>query len=259
VSAINYHETLWSGLFPGNRTTVTCLKPAVLALETSLDLAAEQRKRTVYRLDGGAGTDEKLQWLVGRGYHIIAKGFSGKRAHALARQVARWDAYQPNSWLGAVASPVDFGRPVQLIVKKRLQKYHWKHSYYVTTLAFSSKKAVLNRYHLRGAAEIEQFRADKSGLHLSSRRKQRFEAQQALILLTDLAHNLLADFRHRALVDSRFALWGLKRIVRDLLAIPGRLYFSQSQLKRIDLLAAHPYAQEMLICLEKYCSGNFGE
>lgn len=111
MSAINYHETVWSGLFAGNRTTVTCLKPAVLGAETGLDLALEQRKRTVYRLDGGAGTDETLQWLVGRGYHFIAKGFSGKRAYALAQQVSRWDAYDATSWLGTVQSPVDFWPP----------------------------------------------------------------------------------------------------------------------------------------------------
>lgn len=176
MSAINYHQTVWSGLFAGNRTTVTCLKPAVLATETALDLALEQRKRTVYGLDGGAGADEKLPWLVGRGYHFIAKGFSGKRAYALAQQVSRWDGYDATSWLGTVQSPVDFGRPVQMMVKKRLQKNEWKHSYYVSTLAFSSKQAFMDRYDLRGAAEIEQFRKDKDGLHLSARRKQSFAA-----------------------------------------------------------------------------------
>jgi hypothetical protein len=115
----------------------------------------------------------------------------------------------------------------------------------------------MDRYNQRGGAEIEQFRADKSGLHLSARRKQSFVAQKALILLTDLAHNLLADFHSRALVDSRFADWGLKRIVRDLLAVPGRLHFRSGQLKRIELLASHPFADELIICLEKYCSGRF--
>jgi len=96
-------------------------------------------------------------------------------------------------------------------------------------------------------------------LHLSARRTRSFEAQKALVLLTDLAHNLLSDFRYRALRNSRFASWGLKRIVRDLLAIPGRLYFEGGQLKRIELLATHQYTDELIICLEKYCSGHFGE
>jgi hypothetical protein len=259
VSAINYHETLWSDLFPGNRLTMQCLQPAVLGVETALELAPQQRKRTVYRLDGGAGTDKLLRWLLDRAYHVLAKGYSGRRAHALARQVARWDAYDEHSWLGAVTSPVDFGRPVHMLVRKWMHDNQTKHSYYVTTLSFPSKRAFMDAYNQRGAAEIEQFRADKAGLHLSARRKQRFQAQKAIILLTDLAHNLLADFRFHALSQSRFAHWGLKRIVRDLLAIPGRIVFSNSQVKRIELLATHPYAEELAMCLEKYFEHPFGE
>ncbi len=246
-------------MFPGNRTTVTCLKPAVRGVETSLDLRSEHRKRTIVRLDGGSGSDEKLKWLINRDYHLIAKGYSGKRAYALAQHVSRWDAYTPTCWLGTVPAPIDFGRPVQVMVKKWLHKKDWRHSYYVTTLHFPSKQAFMTRYDLRGGAEVEQFRADKSGLFLSSRRKQSFEAQKAMVLLTDLAHNLLADFHYRGLADSRFAHWGLKRIVRDLLAIPARLRFRQSQLYRIDLLKSHPYSKELLICLEKYCSSTFDE
>lgn len=113
-------------------------------------------------------------------------------------------------------------------------------------------------YNPRGGAEVGQFRADKSGLSLAARRKQDFAAQKGLIVLTDLVHNLLADFRYRGLAGSRFAHWGLKRMVRDLLAVPGRLYFEAGQLKRIELLSTHPYADELIICLERYCSGCFG-
>lgn len=234
-----------------------CLQQAVLAIESSFELAPEARKRTLYRLDGGSGTDENLRWLLARGYQLLGKGFSGKRAKALAARVSRWDAYDDQSWLGWVEPTFDLGRPVQIVVKRRLQKGKLKHSYYVTTLSFPSKRALMERYNQRGGAEIEQFRADKSGLHLSARRKRNLAAQKALILLTDLAHNLLADFHSRALADSSFADWGLKRIVRDLLTVPGRLHFRLEQLKRIDLLASHPYADELIICLEKYCSGRF--
>lgn len=259
MSAINYHETLWSELFAGNRNTVECLEPAILAVETSLELGQTQRKRTVYRLDGGAGADDKLRWLLARDYQVVAKGFSGRRALVLAQQVTRWDHYGTDAWLGSVASPIDFGRPVQVVVRKWLQNQVWKHSYFVTTLRLPSKTALLDLYNLRGGAEIEQFREDKAGLYLSARRKRTFQAQKTLILLTDLAHNLLADFRYRGLAQSDFADWGLKRIVRDLLQIPGTLVFEAGKLKRIDLLATHPYAEAMLICLEKYCSTAFGE
>lgn len=258
MSAISYHETAWSGLFPGNYLTLQCLQPAVAAVESSFDLGSAERKRTLYRLDGGAGTDENLRYLLTRDYQILAKGFSGKRAKALARQVPRWDPYDAQGWLGRVKPTFDLGRPIDVLVTRRWHNKRWKHSYYVTSLSFPAKNAFMDRYNLRGGAEVEQFRADKSGLHLSARRKHRLTAQKALLGLTDLCHNLLADFRYRGLAQSPFAQWGLKRIVRDLLAVPGRLYFEAGQLKRIELLASHPHTEALLICLEKYYSTPFG-
>ena len=237
--------------------TLECLQPAVLAVESSFDLAPSIRKHVLYRLDGGSGTDENLRWLLKRGYHVLSKGFSGKRANALARHVVRWDPYDAQCQLGRVYPTFDLGRPVDVLVKRRWQKEQWRHSYYVSTLTFPSKRAFMHRYNQRGAAEIEQFRNDKQGLGLSARHKQKLEAQKALVLLNDICHNLLADFRHRGLVDSPFSQWGAKRIVRDLLAIPGRLYLADGQLKRIELLDAHPYTDDLIICLQKYCSTPF--
>ena len=181
VNAVSYRETLWSDLFPGNQLTMQCLQQAVLAVESSFELAPEMRKRTLYRLDGGSGTDENLRQLLARDYQLLGKGFSGKRAKALAARVSRWDAYDDQSWLGWVDPTFDLGRPIQAMVKRRLHKGKLKHSYYVTTLSFPSKRAFMNRYNQRGGAEIEQFRDDKSGLHLSARRERSFAAQKALI------------------------------------------------------------------------------
>jgi hypothetical protein len=242
-------------VFPGNRHTVTCLRPAVLAAETALDLSPSQRKRVVWRLDGGAGSDDHIRWLLDRSYQVIAKGMSNRRAEALAHQVSRWDPYG-DAWLGQVEPPVDYGQPVQVIVKRRLVKNEPCHSYYLTTLKLPSKGRLMTCYDQRGGAEVEQFRNDKDGLSLAARRKRRLPAQTALILLTDIAHNLLADFRHLALQATPFQGFGPKRMVRDLLAIPGRLTWDGSQLKSIDLLPSHPYAKDLLICLERYCPGD---
>jgi hypothetical protein len=174
---------------------VQCLEPAVLAAETALELSAEQRKRTVWRLDGGAGSDEHIRWLLQRDYHIVAKGMSHSRAEALSRRVSRWDVY-------------------------------------------------------------EQFRGDKSGLGLEARRKRSFLGQKGYILLTDLAHNLLSDFYHRALVGTRFENFGPKRIVRDLLTMPGKLVFEGDRLSRVELLTQKQFAGDLAICLERYCSGG---
>lgn len=229
MSAVCYRETIWSGLFPGNRHTVSCLRPAV---------QGKQRQRTVWRLDGGAGSDEQLRWLLARDDHLVAKGTSNRRAEALASQVRRWDAYQ-HVWPDQVKLPVDYGRPVQVFIKKRLKADKYLHSY--------------AGYDRRGGAEVEQFRNDKSGLGLQARRKRSFLGQQGYILLTDLAHNLLADFYHSALLGGPFAGYGPKRIVRDLLAMPGRLVFDGNRLARVELLSLKLFASDLAICLERYC------
>ena len=47
-----------------------------------------------------------------------------------------------------------------------------------------------------------------------------------------------------------------RRIVRDLLQIPGKLTFVNGQLKQIELLSSHTNSKDLLICLEKYCLGD---
>jgi len=227
----------------------------VQGAENALELSPKQRRRTVWRLDGGAGSDDHLRWLLGRGYHIIAKGMNNRRAAALAKQVRRWDAYR-DAWIAEVSPPVDYGRPVRVFVKRRLKANKFCYSYYVSSLSLPSKGHFMAYYDHRGAAEIEQFRNDKAGLGLEARRKRSFLAQKGYILLTDLAHNLLADFYHRALVNTRFEAYGPKRIVRDLLHFPGRLIFENGQIVRVELLTLKQFAQDLAICLERYCLGH---
>lgn len=228
----------------------------MLGAETALELSEKQRRRTVWRLDGGSGSDEQFRWLLARGYHLVGKGLSGRRAEALARQVKRWDGYRPDAWIGEVPPPVDLGRPVRFFVKKRLKKDQIVHSYYVSTLSLPSKTLFLAGYDDRGAAEIEQFRNDKSGLALEARRKRSFTGQKAYILLTDLAHNLLADFHHRALADGPFDDYGPKRIVRDLFNVPGRLVFEQEKLVRVELLSQKHFSKHLASCLNRFISGQ---
>ncbi len=254
VSAIQSRETAWSDLYAGNAHTLHCFRPAVEGAETALELSPEKRKRTVWRMDGGAGATEEFIWLLSKGYQVNAKGLSHRRADALAAQVQRWDAYQENTWIAEVDPPLDYGRPVRVFVKRRLKDGEFHHSYYVSTLKLPSKGIFLHLYDTRGAAEVEQFRNDKSGLSMEARRKRSFLGQKGYILLTDLAHNLLADFSHRALVGSKFEDYGLKRIVRDLLAFPGRLVFDDQKLVRVELLSQKQFAEDLAMCLVKYCS-----
>jgi hypothetical protein len=185
----------------------------------------------------------------------LAKGLNNRRSHALARQVQRWNPYR-DIFLGEVPAPQGYPRPVRIFVIRRQEKGKLHHNYYVTTLQLPSKKRFLEAYEACGGAEGEQFRGDKQGLGLSARRKRSLLGQKGYILLTDLAHNLLADFYHRALIGTRFESYGLKRIVRDLLATPGLLTFENGQLRRVELLSLKQFSQDLLICLERYCSSE---
>ena len=240
-------------MFPGNFHTVHCFKPAIWATENALDLSDRQRRRTVWRLDGGSGSEEKLRWLLRRDYHLVAKGMNHHRANTLAKRVQRWDDYRDVS-LGEVPGPHDYPRPVRLFVKRRQEKGRFVHNYYVTTLSTASKRLFLQDYDARGAAEIEQFRNDKQGLGLAARRKRSFLGQKAFVLLTDLAHNLLADFHNKALMGSSFEPFGPKRIVRDLLCTPGLLSFEDEKLSQVDLLSLKHYSDELVSVLLRYIS-----
>lgn len=231
---------------------------ALSGIESSLDLAPNQRKRTVWRFDGGGGSETNFRLLLQQGYQIHAKGLSSSRAAALAKRVTRWDACD-DVWLGEVIPDFQWERPVRVFVQRRMKNDNVIHNYYVSTLTLPSKKDFLSLYRDRGGAEVEQFREDKSGLALAVRRKRSFNGQSAYILLTDLAHNLLADFKRHALAGSRFESYGLKRITRDLLCFPGILVFdTQGKLIEVRLLSQKKNSAELLICLERYCFERFG-
>ncbi len=84
----------------------------MLAIESVFEFSPTQRRSVGWRLDGGFGSDDNLGWLLARGYQVMAKGASHRRAEKLAQQVRRWDQFDETSWLAWSPSPVEWGRPV---------------------------------------------------------------------------------------------------------------------------------------------------
>jgi hypothetical protein len=111
-----------------------------------------------------------------------------------------------------------------------------------------SLAALAEAYDDRAAIEAE-LKADKGGLQLHRRRKQRLA--EALVLLTDLAHNLLAWTREWIFRDSPFADAGIYRMVKELLPIPGKVVVTEGQIVKLRLKASHPLATPMLVCLAR--------
>lgn len=257
VGATTFREILHSQLWPGNTPSSLAFKPTILALEQLLPLAPYQRQSVLVRLDGGFGTDGNLTWLLQRGYSVLAKGFAGTRAAAQARRTVDWLTLRPGErWAAWAPQQLVFPVPTQTVVVRWMDhKARYKHALYITTCCDLSLPEIVALYDQRGAAEVE-IQADKAGLLLARRRKHRLAAQAMLVLLDDLAHNLLALLHAEALVGSRFAAFGPKRIVRDLLSIPAEVYIEGDQLRALRLQAGHPYANDMTSCLTQLWGGQ---
>ncbi|MCO5199139.1 MAG: hypothetical protein M9941_15445 [Anaerolineae bacterium] len=253
VNTVKYGETLWSRAVSGQsaygQLSATCRDGD----RKFIKLAQAQRQRTVWRFDGGAGAmngSMALQPWVSRCYENIQ----------LPRLCAcsscwRWDSYA-DCQLGEVSAPLITVALCAFSSNADSKRTNGGTASAFTSLQFPSKGLFMTAYSQRGGAEVEQFRQDKQGLALAARRKASLNGQKACVLLTDLAHNLLTHFSRHALAESRFRAFGLKRIVRDLLHIPGALHFEGVRVKKVELLTLNQNSRDLIICLEKYISGG---
>jgi hypothetical protein len=246
-----YRESLLSQLYPGWQHSSNALAPAVETLESRLTLPPERRAKIVWRLDGGFGGDSNIEYLIGRGYQVLAKGASNRRAATLASQVKRWRQVGPHKLVGAVATPQPFSRPVYTFVTQTQIGRKTRLAYLYTTLTGSGVQ-IAQLYDQRGGAETE-FRADKSGGgFLHKRRKHKRDAQEVWTHLTDMVHNYLSWFARQILVNSSFEGYGPLRITRDLMRVPAWADIQHGQLLSLKLLKSSPQATELLACLARF-------
>ena len=211
-----------------------------------------QRRQIIIRSDAEQGTDANIRYLRGLHFPILLKGYSGQRTRAWVQRVAAnaWqrDPDDPKRWAAAIPQRHPAGADLAAWLLR------WpgpQDTLRYGTLVSSLAGTVFDLWALydgRGATEVE-IRADKSGLALHQRRKHSLTAQEGWIVLTDMAHNLLAWLRSWMLVGSAFEQFGPERLVHELFPIPGRLSFAGDRLEQVGLLASHPYANEMRHCL----------
>jgi hypothetical protein len=115
VLATHYHEVVIEHLVPGTEQLPKALRSLVEAAEQVLEVDAPRRTRTLIRVDAGGGSVDDLNWLLGRGYQVLAKEYSGKRAHKLAATVGEWvdDRRVPRRQIGWVpGDAAEYVRPV---------------------------------------------------------------------------------------------------------------------------------------------------
>jgi hypothetical protein len=108
VLATHYEEVVVDELFAGNVQLIKAVQPLVEAAEATLHLDEAKRTHTIIRVDAGALLEDDLNWLLTRGYEIIAKDYSGRRIVRLSKTVKEW--VQDPTWLersfGWVNEPV---------------------------------------------------------------------------------------------------------------------------------------------------------
>lgn len=101
-----------------------------------------------------------------------------------------------------------------------------------------------------GAIEIE-IKESKQGLGMIKRNKKRFCGQQRVMMLGTLAHNLVL-WAKRWLIAGvpKLRKYGVKRMVRDVMAVSGFLEMDESgAIKRVVMNKAAPLARQCAKCL----------
>lgn len=247
-----YHENLLSLVYPGNRHGYEYCKAATETLLSQWHWDKAQRNQIILRSDAEQGTDFNLSYWLWLGFQLLMKGYSGTRTKSWVKQVeeTQWQTHPafPTRWTAPAPHTLRLGRHLHSHLVRWLDtKDAYAHALLHSTLPLSPF-VLWELYDQRATTEIE-IRSDKSGLLLHLRRKQSLTAQEAWILLTDIAHNLLAWLHPWMFQYTVFHSFGPKRIIQDLLTIPGELVFDEGKLAKVALLETHPYASEMRLCL----------
>jgi len=113
-------------------------------------------------------------------------------------------------------------------------------------------RAYAQLYDKRGGAVEIEIKEDKQGFGMVKRRKRKAEAQEMLVLLNQLAHNVLMWARGWLTeVAPQLARYGILRLVRDLMSVNGMIEVEPRRLsiERIVLNRAAPLASGFLNAL----------
>jgi len=263
VLASRYHESVVDQLFDGKTQLATALQPLVEAAEDVLELDAAKRARTLIRVDAGGGSVDDINWLLERGYQVLAKDYSSVRSASVAASVMEWfdDPQVPERHVGWVTTPPSgYVRPVvRVAVRCHKANGQWGYGVLIapTDLALllplggqedvptdraTQALRYVYAYDARGGGIETSFKGDKQGLGLTKRSKKRFCAQQIMTLLGSLAHNVIVWARGWMVAQQpKLAPYGMLRMVRDVFHIHGWIELdAQEHVVRIILNQAAP-------------------
>jgi hypothetical protein len=204
ISVADTGEVVADRLYAGNMLSCAAFKEMVCQMETALNLSEKSTRRKIrLRLDGGFGTDENINFALSRGYQLLVKMYSGNRARKLAKSVDNWKpapttSQQKNrepatrevAWLTHRHRYCRKTRQLAIRTPNAKNKSGYSYRVIVTTDLTGSLCEILNDYDGRCGMAESVFCQDNQGLAARKRRKQSFCAQQMLMHITTIAHNL---------------------------------------------------------------------
>jgi DDE family transposase len=159
VTASAYREILHETLLRGAASAVPALKTALNEVETRLGWTRERRQQIVLRLDGGFGTTEVLNWLLSRGYQVVAKISHSGRVRKVRQALGPWQpTSSPGREIAAVLHPHRFCRATrQWVIRTPKDKGGYQYAVLVTTLPDLELTALADAYDGRAMIEATFF------------------------------------------------------------------------------------------------------
>ncbi len=276
-------EILSQTLYYGNTVSCSVFKEMVYKMEHQLFLDTKAKRQKIQlRLDAGFGTENNINFALWRGYHVIVKGYSQKRAKKLAKSVKEWVAVPSNAdntkrEAGFVSCPHRYCRKTaQIAVRTPTKKGGYSYSVLVTTSMNATLEQIVTLYDKRGGVPESTFCQDYQGLHLRKRHKGGFIAQKVLVLLSQLAHNLIIWIRswlNDALGESLFTgeeeptktarktialaqktiqQRGIKRFIRQILALSGKVVVKERKVVGIFLNPLYPLVNRIKTAFDAF-------
>ncbi len=256
VRVADTQETVWETVAPGRTAeSLSVLQEAIQGAERLLGLEGEskqakaKRAHTEIRLDSGWGGEAMITWLLTRGYQVTGKFKSSGRVRKLVGAVTTWHpTSSPGREVAPVPKPVTFVRPLQQYAVRTPSKEHksgYYHAVVFTSRTDLSMTGVIEHYDGRAGMEAD-LKGDKHGLALAVIRKQRLPAQKLVVLLIQLAHNVLLWARQWLAKNApRLGHYGIVRLIQEVWAIPGRIKLTDKGVQRVRLRRIHPRARDV--------------
>src|SRR5262244_723277 len=250
VTASDYREILHETLLPGKAAAGPALQAALREAEEKLSWPRARRQHMVLGLAGGFGTTAVLNWLLRRGYQVVAKISNSSRVRTLRQQLDPWQlTSSAGRQIATVLHPPRFCRRTrQWIIRTPKQKGGSQYAALVTTLPDLEPAGVADAYDGRAMIEAT-FCQDKQALGLVKRRQHKWEAQQMVLLLARLAHHLLLWSKRwlSRVPTTRWRLdgYGLVRLLQEGMTVPGIIRWRHGWMVSVHFDPLHPLAEAL--------------